>query len=155
MNASFRLLAILLLVATCAPSLAQQTRVITLYVNTGEISKPDEFQYCYFEGQPEDSDSREYTIEVSPGDIIEWRGVSTSSDNDRVLITSINYQGGDNVFDRNVLKDTRDNPGVVNGVIQQGTNGFEEKYVVFFKVINGTRQRNGTFQIDPKIRVRQ
>ncbi|MCA6075624.1 inclusion body family protein [Fulvivirga sedimenti] len=129
----------------------QVTHHINLYVNTAEITKPDEYRFCTFENQPADVDVREFTVQVNVGDIVIWHGISSSSPNDQVLISQINYQGGDNVFNSNVLNDTPENPGVVVGVVQPGTVGFTMKYVVNFKVLNNGIQRNGTYHLDPKI----
>ena len=109
----------------------QEERVITLYVNTAEITNQNEYQVSYFAGQVEGTDTRNFTIYVSPGDRIIWQGVSsTSPDNDIVNIKSINYEGGKNVFDQNVLKADRDSPGIVIGVVKNGTEGFEQKYKI-------------------------
>ena len=133
---------------------AQEELVITLYVNTSEITNQNEYQVSYFDGQEEGTDTRNFTIYVRPGDRIVWQGVSsTSPDNDIVHIKSINYEGGKNVFDQNVLKDNRESPGTVIGVVKNGTEGFEEKYKISFTVFNNGVKRPGTFHIDPKIKV--
>ncbi len=131
----------------------QVTHHVNLYVNTAEIAKPDEYRFCVFENQPANVDVRDFTIQVNAGDTVVWHGISSSTTNDRVLISQINYQGGDNVFNSNVLNDTPENPGVVVGVVQPGTSGFSMKYVVNFKVLNNGTQRNGMYHIDPKILV--
>ncbi len=149
-----KILFVLLYLASLTPVLSQTTHTITLYVNTADISSGENAHtYAYFEGQPENSDTREFTTYVKPGDVVVWRAVSVSTEADRVEVEMINYQGGDNLFDTNVLKDTRENPGIVTGVIQAGTQGMEEKYVIKFRVFNNGRQREGVFQIDPKLRV--
>lgn len=136
-------------------SFAQEEHVITLYVNTAEITNQNEYQVSYFDGQEEGTDTRNYTIYVSPGDRIIWQGVSLNApETDVVNIKSINYEGGKNVFDRNVLNGDGE-PGQVIGVVQGGTEGFEEKYKIAFTVYNNGVKRQGTFLIDPKIKVRQ
>ena len=137
-------------------SFAQEEHVITLYVNTAEITNQNEYQVSYFDGQEEGTDTRNYTIYVSPGDRIIWQGVSLNApETDVVNIKSINYEGGKNVFGRNVLNADSESPEQVIGVVQGGTEGFEEKYKIAFTVYNNGVKRQGTFLIDPKIKVRQ
>lgn len=154
MNRKSTLLALVLLVifAISTSTFGQQTHTITLYVDTGNISNQDTNSFCNF-GQDESIPNEEFTISVSNLDMVVWQGQSTSSENDEVMITSINHQGGKNVFDRNVLRDTQDNPGVVTGQVVEGIAGDEQKYSVNFKVTNNGSNRNGTFHIDPKIKV--
>ena len=149
-NQLFMLLAVSLFSfsATCY---AQPEHVIVLQVNTAEITKPNIDGYCSFEGQDPEITNQDYTIYVNNGDVIRWVGVSTSSENDVVNITSINYQGGKNLLGVNVL---RGDGAEVAGTVQNGAVGEEEKYTLSFKVLNNGVQRNGTFLIDPKIKVR-
>lgn len=142
-----------IILAACSISLfAQETHTITLYVNTAEISNQDTNAFCNF-GQGGDIPNEEFTIKVRNLDTVVWEGVSTSSTDDEVLVNAINHEGGKNVFDKNVLKDTRDNPGVVQGQVVNGEVGDEQKYKISFKVTNNGNSRNGTFHIDPKIKV--
>ncbi len=127
---------------------AQETHTITLYVNTAEISNQDTNAYCDF-GQEEGIPNEEFTITVRNLDTVIWQGESTSSPDDEVMVNAINHEGGKNVFGKNVLKDTRDNPGVVQEQVVNGVDGDEQKYKISFKVKN----KNGTFHIDPKIKV--
>ena len=131
---------------------AQTTHTIWLDVNTAEVSNSNTSTTCTF-GQASGISNEDYTQVVAPGDIVVWRGRSSSSDLDEVMITSINYHGGDNVFGANTLKDDQVE-GVVIGEVQPNTTGQEEKYTIKFKVKNNGQRRNGTFQIDPKIQVR-
>ena len=130
-------------------SFAQTEHTLTLNFNTGEIVKPDIAHYCNF-GQDSDITNENINRNVRNGDTIRWVGVSTSSEDDSVEIHSINYQGGKNVLGENVLNGV---DGVVTGTVSNAQAGDEEKYVVFFKVFNNGTQRNGMFQIDPKVRV--
>ncbi|MCH7658457.1 MAG: hypothetical protein IIB05_09090 [Bacteroidetes bacterium] len=66
---------------------------------------------------------RDFTTYVQNGDTIRWIGVSTSSENDIVNITSINYQGDKNLLGVNVL---RGNGAEVAGTVQNGAVGSEE-----------------------------
>ena len=149
-NQLFMLLAVILLSfsATCY---AQTEHVIVLQVNTANIEKQNVEAYCNFEGQNPEIAPRDFTTFVQNGDIIRWIGVSTSSENDVVNITSINYQGGKNLLGLNIL---RGDGAEVAGTVQNGAVGEEEKYTLSFKVIRNGTQRNGTFLIDPKIKIR-
>jgi len=147
----FSMLIVIVLLSIGSISFAQDEHVIILEVNTAEIKKPDASLYCRFEGQNPEIAVEDYTIHVKNGDIIRWQGVSTSSEGDVVSITSINYHGGKNLLGVNVLKGDE---GVVIGTVQNGAVGDEEKYTVSFKVTNNGVKRNGTFLIDPKIKVR-
>ena len=133
--------------------LAQTEHVITLNVNTSDIQNPNLNDYCNF-GQEEGISNEDYTIVASVGDTIIWRGVSSSSDNDEVLIVSINHQGnqgGRDIFGRNRLQGE---DGEVRAVIQASTEDEEDyKYMLSFRVLNNGERRGGVFNIDPKIRV--
>ncbi len=151
-----------LLTAACAlmlsaftPHLPPQDEptVVTLYVNTADIKTPNESAYCNF-GQGDDVTNENYTIVVNVGETVVWQGVSSDApETDIVQITSINYQGGKNVFGSNNLKDTRDNPGKVSGKVLYATNGNNYKYQISFTVTNNGVKKKGTFHIDPKIEV--
>ena len=133
--------------------LAQTERVITLYVNTSDIQNPNLNDYCNF-GQEEGISNEEYTVEANVGDTIVWVGVSTSNENDQVLIESINHQGdqgGRDIFGQNRLSGEG---GEVRGVIQSSTEGEADyKYMLSFRVLNNGEPRGGVFNIDPKIKV--
>jgi hypothetical protein len=136
---------------------AQENHIITLYVNTDEILKPNVNPYCDF-GQTDGSSNENYTITANIGYTIIWRGKSTSSSEDRVNITSINHRGGKNVFDRNVINGNGADPEEVMGTILYTTidkKGKKDlyKYTIKFTVYNNGVKRNGMFQIDPKLRV--
>lgn len=146
---------ILLLIAVVVLSIratayAQEEHVIVLEVNTAEITKPNIDPYCSFEGQDPDVSDEDFTIVVHNGDTIRWVGISTSSDDDVVNITSINYRGGKNVLGKNVH---RGDGSEVAATVKNAEVGDEEKYTISFKVLNNGRNRNGTFLIDPKIRI--
>ena len=127
---------------------------ITLYVNTSILDNSNIDEVCNF-GQDPNIPNSEYTITVRPGDIVVWKGVSTSNEElDQVLIKAINHEGGARVFGRNTLNDTNQNPGIVIGTVTDGKDGDDEKYKLSFKVLNDGVKRNGTFHIDPKISVR-
>lgn len=130
------------------------THEITLFVATGSIDQSNLDQSCNF-GQATGVSNRDYTIEVQLGDVVIWKGVSSSApDTDEVQITAINHEGGARVFGKNVLKDTKSNPGVVQATVTEGKAGDEEKYKVQFRVFNNGQKRKGTFNIDPKIQIK-
>ena len=134
----------------------QEIHIITLNVDTEKIEKDDVNKYCDF-GQEEDISNEDYTITVNLGDIIIWQGVSSNADEtDIVNINSINHHGGTNIFGVNVLNGNGEFPEQVVGKALYKTtvgNKKDYKYIIKFKVYNDGIKRNGTFQIDPKIRV--
>jgi hypothetical protein len=133
---------------------AQTERVITLEVNTTDIENPNVNEFCNFQGQDPQVSNEDYTIEANLGDIIIWRGISTSSEEHTVEIRAINHQGnrgGRDIFGSNRL--SGENGEVRGTIIQRTEEGADYKYKIQFRVyINGRRQ-GGTFNIDPKIRV--
>lgn len=143
----------LLLLAAGTPAIGQVTHTITLFVNTAEVTSQNTGAQCNF-GQAPGIPNEEFTIQVKPGDIIVWKGVSANApETDIVNITAINHEGGVNVFDKNVLRGNGQTPEVVIGHVVQGAPGDEEKYSLSFKVTNNGVKRNGTFRIDPKIQI--
>lgn len=143
----------LLFLACSTFSIAQTTHTITLNVNTAEITNQNSGEQCNF-GQAEGITNEDFTIEAQVGDIVVWKGLSTNApETDVVHITAINHEGGVNIFDKNVLRGNGQDPEVVIGMIVQGAPGDVEKYKVSFKVYNNGEKRNGTFHIDPKIRI--
>ena len=149
------IVAVCLLFTAVSNAQAPETHIITLHVNTTDIIKPNVNDFANF-GQPEDVSNENFTINVRKGDIIIWKGVSSSAPaTDLVSISAINHEGGVNVFGRNVLRGNGEMPELVIGTVINGNPGDEEKYKLSFKVfVNGTK-KNGTFHIDPKIKVNQ
>ena len=143
-------------------SFAQETHYITIHVDTGQINSQNELEVCYFTSQSpgletitSESNLEEFNIIVSAGDTIIWNGVSSSNPEfDIVNVTSINYHGGDNVFDTNVLNGNGESPETVVGTVKPNSNGQVEKYTIKFTVLNNSERRGGTYQIDPKITVK-
>lgn len=158
MKSTIRLLIlIIVLLVTSACCQDKQTHTITLFVNTAEILDQNVNNFSNF-GQKDGSSNEDYTVDANIGDTIIWRGVSTSSDEDIVNITSINHEGGKNIFDKNVLQGNEEDPEEVIGVVKYNsidtrTNKKKYKYKIKFTVINNGEKRNGTFHIDPKIQV--
>ncbi|MDH3709925.1 MAG: hypothetical protein OER04_08565 [Cyclobacteriaceae bacterium] len=129
----------------------QEVHTITLSVATDQVENSNTHEVCNF-GQDPGISNEEFTIFVALGDTVKWVGVSANApDSDEVEITAINHEGGARVFGRNKLNDT---DGIVIGVVTEGREGDEEKYKVSFKVHNNGVKRNGTFHIDPKIKVK-
>jgi len=133
---------------------AQEEHEIILEVNTAEIQNPNINDFCRFQGQDPEVSNEDYTIEARVGDVVIWRGVSTSSPDDIVEIRAINHQGdqgGRDIFGQNVLPGEN---GQVTGTIVNTTEaGTEYKYLLQFWVYNNGTRRGGTFNIDPRIRV--
>lgn len=150
-NSPFRILIICLLCFTAHLSQAQVRRTITLKVNTTEITRKSVNENCSF-GQPSRISNEDYTIEVKLGDTVVWNGISTSSEDDRVEIVSINHEGGARLFNRNVLRGSR---GVVSAEVATGKSGDSEKYTIKFIVYRNGEKIPGTFKIDPKLTVKQ
>ncbi len=130
---------------------SNQIHVITLYVNTTDIQKPNIGDYANFR-QSSDISNEDYTTHVRKGDIVIWRGVSTTDSLDVVNITSINHHGGPKLFDKNVLKGNGGDNEVVVGVITKGPVEEKEKYVLHFTVKRNGEPQIHPFKIDPKIR---
>ena len=155
----------IILAATCLPAVALSNSdkkekigladvIVTLYVNTEQIVKPDVNPYCNF-GQPLNINNEDFSIEVNVGDSIIWQGISSSSPSDTVHIISINHEGGQNIFDRNLLPGDNGVPERVIGTVLNPTpEGKEYKYTIAFTVFNNGVKRNGTFHIDPIIVVK-
>lgn len=124
---------------------------VTLSVNTGSIVNPNVDDFCTF-GQGNGVSNENYTTRANVGDTISWQGVSSSSPaTDVVNITSINYSGGQNIFDQNVINGNNGNPEKVIATVASNTQNEEEEYTINFTVFNGSTRRNGSFSIDPKI----
>ncbi len=163
MNNSNRILKVLVvsLFFVCTTSFAQQTHYITLHVNTDQITSQNESEVSSFTSESPDTqlasdgNLEDFTTTVNAGDTVIWKGVSSNNpDYDIVNISSINWHGGDNVFDENVIKGNGDSPEEVAAAVKTGTNGQIEKYTIKFTVINNGNKKGGTYHIDPKIAVK-
>lgn len=160
-NRLFQLL-VAALFFTVSATYSQEIHYVTIHVNTAEITSQNELEMCYFSSQSPDMEPitsegniEDFNIIVAAGDTIIWRGVSTSNpDSDIVNVSSINYHGGDNVFDTNILNGNNEEPEEVIGVVKPDTNGQVEKYTIKFTVLNNGERRGGTFKVDPKITVK-
>lgn len=139
---------------------SNQVHVITLYVNTTDIKNPNLGDYADF-GQASKISNEDYTTHVRKGDIVVWKGVSTSDSLDVVNITSINHHGGPELFSKSLLRGNGGDNEVVVGVItkgpemKEGTLSDKEKYVLHFKVKKHDEPQIQAYKIDPYIKLSQ
>lgn len=151
------LVLICLSVFTLSPVFSQVTHTIKLMVNTTDIKKPKLEEFCYFEGQQPPvsmDDLINFLRDVAIGDRVEWVGESTTDPaNDQVHITKVKYHKGRDIFGESVLNAI---PGAINvvGTVKEGAVGDVEEYWLHFKVFENGRKKNGTFKIDPKLRIK-
>jgi hypothetical protein len=129
---------------------AQGAKNILLTVDTSTINANNVDEVSSF-GQGPGVKNEDFTIDVVIGDLVIWRGDSSSSESDRVVITSIVHESGIKLFGKRRLTDSQ-TQGLIVGRIIEGSPGDMEKYRINFKVIRGTVESE-TFSIDPKIRV--
>ena len=132
----------------------QEEHIITLQVNTAEIQNPNVNDFCSFVGQESGVSNEDFTIVARVGDVVIWRGVSTSSPDDVVEIRAINHQGdmgGRNIFGANQL--SGENGQVTGTILNTTEEGADYKYMLQFWVYNNGTRRGGTFNIDPRIKV--
>ena len=141
-------------IAGCSGPAEKGIHTIVLLVDTENIKNPNFEDYCSFAGQPAGVPDSAFTIDVKPGDIILWVGKSTSSDDHEVLIESINYRGragSKDLLGKNIIKGS--NGVLAARIIKNAKVGEEEKYAISFKVKKDGPGGNGTFTIDPKLRI--
>lgn len=131
----------------------QVRHVLTLNVNTDNITHQNTNQECFFMVQSpgmepirSGDDIENFTIEVSVGDTLIWNGVSSISSEIAVDIKKIKHDKGTNVFD----KDELDGNQSVVGTAKRETLGKNYKYTISFNVSNNP----GLFRIDPIIVVK-
>ncbi len=128
---------------------------IILFVDTEDITEGNTENKSWL-GQPNRKGlNQDFITHVNLGDSITWMGLSTSSPNDIVNITQINYDGGSNLFGKTKLKNDKGNPKKVIGTIYNlPKKNNEETYTISFTVYNCNNggKRNGKFQIDPKLK---
>lgn len=130
-----------------------ETHYITLNVDTSTINSQNESSVSNF-GQEAGISNEDFTILVRRGDTIIWLGESSSSPDDVVNIKSINYEGGINIFNQNILQGNGDVPERVVGTVVNGNVGEFLKYKISFTVLNNGNRRGGTYMIDPKIQIK-
>lgn len=129
---------------------------IVLYVNTAEITQTTIEENADF-GQPDSVTNEDYTIKVSKGDIIIWRGVSTTDSLlDVVDIKLIQHEQGKRLLGRNALQGNDGDPEMVVGMVSEDISEVisdikYEKYSLHFEVYEDGDRKNGRFIIDPKL----
>lgn len=144
------ILPVFLLLFLSENSLAQELHTITLYVNTSALVQDrDVNQYANF-GQEAGISNEDYTVLVNLNDDIEWVGVSSSDpDTDQVYITKIKYENKEKLLNC----DDIDGEIVVKAKVTKGKGGDEEKYTLHFKIVSPANPQNGSFNIDPILRI--
>ncbi len=145
---------VLLLFNTNCFSQESETIFIILRVDTSVINSQNESEVSNFVGQEDGVSNEEFTISARKGDTIVWLGQSSTSENDIVNIVSINWEGGENVFDQNILKGNGEEPEQVVGKVVNGNVGEFMKYKISFTVLNNGVKRQGLYKIDPKILIK-
>jgi hypothetical protein len=92
---------------------------------------------------------------VDPEDIIIWQGSPKNTNlKDAVNISSINCEKANYIFGTKDLHGNRDTPELVIGKVRNGTNRYNEKYIIKFSVYDSKSNQTKDYQIDPKIAVR-
>jgi len=144
---SMKKLSLFLTLVCFATSYGQETHKATLICNLAALnSETPAYEACYFSEQQPGTDTREFTIYVKVGDIIEWDGMSTDGEG-AIDIKKIKYESGTNVFNKPEI----DGVTTVVGTVRQDTEGKPEyKYKISFKVNDTGRM----YSIDPKVAVR-
>ena len=134
-KALFILAAIMVLLFT-ANSYGQEseTHYITLNVDTSVINSQNESSVSSF-GQEDDISNEDYTISVRVGDVIIWQGLSSASENDVVNIVSVNYEGGTNIFNQNILRGNGEYPEKVVATAVTGNTGDIIKYKISLTIL--------------------
>lgn len=129
---------------------AQTTHTIVLTCDTTNITRDNVNDVCSFGQQPGVSNV-DFTINVNLEDIVVWRGKAIHP-NSSIELHSINYEGGKNVFYKNVLNGTN---GIVTGKVVNGMPGDIQKYGLKFRVFRNGSRLPGIFEIDPRIRIQE
>ena len=134
-----------------------KSHYVILYVDTENIVPGNEDKYCWL-GWPlnDQVENKKWNTYVDPGEYITWLGLSISSPDDIVNITSISHESKSNVFGRNLLNGNGQSPEKVIGTILNHTRDKNEQYMISFTVYNANNggKRSGSFRVDPEIKVR-
>lgn len=125
---------------------------ITLYVDSAHatsLTQQTVDTYCNF-GQASNITNESYSVAANVGDTIEWVGQTNPASSNIINITKVKYENiaqSSNIFGGNgTIQGDNGSPEKVSATVQNGTDGEEETYQIFFNV-NGGQQ----FNIDPKI----
>jgi len=161
---------ILILLAVLSLMSCHQLHVVTLYVDTENIDQSSIDTNAHF-GQPMRIANKHYLTNVKKGDWIIWQGWDTSDKPNKVSITAIEHDSGDNIIDQKEVN-TKNISNQQNSISFPKVFGkikivagpgkkkdgegntitryyLEEKYKLKFKVSN---KPDDEFTIDPKIR---
>lgn len=159
MKTTYRIL--ILFVVLSFMACHNQMHVVTLYVDTANITIGSMDQYANFD-QPKGISNEDFTIYVRRGDRVIWNAVALRDSmgvalSNEVKITAIidepdmNYRTkkNTNFFDDKTLEPDPDNPikGIIDRTIKNGKPGDVQKYSLEF-TINGKAE---TFRIDPQM----
>lgn len=137
------------------PGFAGEVHEITLFVNTTEINNGSIDENADFR-QPYYISNEDYTTYVNPGDIVIWRGVSTTDTLDIVNIERIKHIGGRKFLGKPVIQGNKGYPELVVALIQKNNNPGniarkDEKYDIMFTIYRDSAKQKGPFKIDPKL----
>ncbi|MBV6645791.1 MAG: hypothetical protein KI790_10100 [Cyclobacteriaceae bacterium] len=121
--------------------------IITLTVDLSKLSQGILAASSFSDsvGDPSTSNPEDYSTHVKAGDSVTWNGALTNgTSSDSIAITSIVYEGDQNIFGQNTLNGSG---GTVVGTVESGTGGEDEVYTINFTITqNGTPT---TYSIDP------
>lgn len=129
---------------------------IILYVDTKNINKHNVEDKTSFYQYHKDRSNHDFVVKVKSGDSITWSGLSTSSPNDKVIITKIEYEAESNIFGRRKLHgECCGDNGRVIGTVRSDTKGESEAYKLYFQVCEGNNGglKKKVYRIDPQIEV--
>ncbi len=130
---------------------AQNTRIITLEVDTDNINQENIEETCTF-GEPASVSIKDFTYEVQRNDVIIWEGKPAQEGNGLVRITEFRHDNGVELLGKRRIRDT-DNTGVVVGRVIAGQPGDEEIYFIKFIVRKKGSQEWNEYIIDPKLKL--
>lgn len=128
-----------------------ENTTVTLYVDTANFDKSNISKFCNF-GQTDGTSNEDYTIVVNVGDTITWQGVSTSNQEDVVMIHSVRHNRGKKIFDQDEIVGDGKNPRLSKKALYSTRGQESHKYTLRFIIVRNGK-RSEVFQIDPKIEV--
>jgi hypothetical protein len=140
-------------------SYSQETHTVTLIVNTANFDRNNIDASCSIKAESPSTgvlrsqgDLQNFTLVVNERDSIVWEGVSSSEPGNAIHIKRIKYEKGTKIFNKDRLdgKARAGKGDIVRGKpIRTTINTEDFKYSLLFKIDS----ENGTFKIDPKIKV--
>lgn len=132
-------------------SFSQGNPMITLEVDTENINADNIDETATF-GQPSETKNKDFTLEVSMGDVIIWQGAATQSSGGLVRIKLFRHDDGVKLLGTGRISD-QNNTGVIVGRVQDGVPGDIEKYSLKFEVRKRGSQEWTEYTIDPKLKL--